>query len=745
MNVAFSSGSHTYFSSFLFVFVFQIATNVFIQDSMQGRRFKMVSILEKGCPGPPEGVGRSLSMPLPNASKKPRKQPRSLNSGPDEKARPKAGQIAPEDSSTSKKDSFKAKIHVSGMTEARAADLVQGVFRRKQAHDTMNQIRACARNDGGNRPNALSGAVELHWVDIVHRFVEYIQEHFWEPRGSSGHKTCILILNTWMAHLIKARTRPMTADGARLPIEAFETATRFEQVSTGDLDEQEQQAYQDKQTLLNEAGVTQLLAKLVASLSLDTSEGALPDLALELLCELLNGGHPQVQRTLYSHLVKDDTEGKLLSYVGRRIQKASEGLAKRRRTASTKHDDDADDDEASPDCESAIVSARFLQLLCEGHFKDFQEYIRVQPMNSQSLDLVKAVSDLVVAQCASSFVCSHFTHLELEVVAQLLNTLIDAMLGPCAGNQDLLAKSELVPTLNSLLPAVNARDEACAVAHPRHLTLRALSCVLMAACLEGREDRNTHVQLERRLEIHAIEEYRDWLDTQVRECIISAKAEKRLPTPDEMLKIKTLQTSLMAVVTVLVEIGGPDRSINGTSPDSDNNDVLSKVNGALAAISLGSAMKLGAGGLGALTKLGTGGLGAAFKLGSGGVGSLKVGLKGGLKGGLRGGLTGVAGGITGVAGGITGVAGGLTGGLKGGLGAAMKLGGGALNMGFNANQWAAELAHANALREIGPLVGQVEIAWRGKTERSCFPLPFEINYLPDNTRAAFLEEVRTFD
>ena len=95
-----------------------------------------------------------------------------------------------------------------------------------------------------------------------------------------------------------------------------------------------------------------------------------------------------------------------------------------------------------------------------------------------------------------------------------------------------------------------------------------------------------------------------------------------------------------------------------------------------------------------------------------------------------------------MAGGITGVAGGLTGGLKGGLGAAMKLGGGALNMGFNANQWAAELAHAAALRDIGPLVGQVEIAWRGKTERSCFPLPFEINYLPDNTRAAFLEEVR---
>ena len=37
---------------------------------------------------------------------------------------------------------------------------------------------------------------------------------------------------------------------------------------------------------------------------------------------------------------------------------------------------------------------------------------------------------------------------------------------------------------------------------------------------------------------------------------------------------------------------------------------------------------------------------------------------------------------------------------------------------------------------------QVEIAWRGKVERTFFPLPFEVKYLSDATKAKFLEEVR---
>ena len=40
------------------------------------------------------------------------------------------------------------------------------------------------------------------------------------------------------------------------------------------------------------------------------------------------------------------------------------------------------------------------------------------------------------------------------------------------------------------------------------------------------------------------------------------------------------------------------------------------------------------------------------------------------------------------------------------------------------------------------LVGFVEIAWRGKVERSCCPLPFEVKYLSEETKKKFLNEVR---
>ena len=45
-------------------------------------------------------------------------------------------------------------------------------------------------------------------------------------------------------------------------------------------------------------GVTALMARVIASLSSDISEGGLPDVALELLVELLNGGNLRVQDTL---------------------------------------------------------------------------------------------------------------------------------------------------------------------------------------------------------------------------------------------------------------------------------------------------------------------------------------------------------------------------------------------------------------------------------------------------------------
>jgi hypothetical protein len=39
------------------------------------------------------------------------------------------------------------------------------------------------------------------------------------------------------------------------------------------------------------------------------------------------------------------------------------------------------------------------------------------------------------------------------------------------------------------------------------------------------------------------------------------------------------------------------------------------------------------------------------------------------------------------------------------------------------------------------LVGLIEIAWRNKVQRTCFALPFEMNYLTNTTKQKFIEEV----
>lgn len=257
-------------------------------------------------------------------------------------------------------------------------------------------------------------------------------------------------------------------------------------------------------------------------------------------------------------------------------------------------------------------------------------------MYGGDVDLVKAVCNMLVFLCESTFVVSKFTYVELDLVAQLLNTLIDATLGPCAGNQELIAKSDVVAALNLIIHAVNTRDVILGKKNPRYMGLRGLSCLLLAACLEGREDQITHQYLERRLEPQMLQDYRAELEENIWVVLQESKTEKRLPRPDEVERVKITQQFLVAVSTVLTELDKRDskKPVDGEKPP-----------GTLA----------GAG------------------------------------------LTAVE------------------------------------------NMAAATKQLKGAKKQT--LVGLVEIAWRGKVERTCFPLPFEIKYLAPETKKDFLDEV----
>jgi hypothetical protein len=270
-------------------------------------------------------------------------------------------------------------------------------------------------------------------------------------------------------------------------------------------------------------------------------------------------------------------------------------------------------------------------------------------MNGGEVNLIKTVCNTVVFMCDSTFVVSKFTYIELDLVAQLLNTLIDSMLGPCAGNQELIAKSDVIASLNLVIHAVNERDAHLEEENPRYMGIRGLSCLLLAACLEGREDHVTHEYLERRLERQMLDDYRTKLEDEVWVILSASKGKDRLPHPDEVERIIIAQQVLVAVSTVLTELKKRELTLGG--PENDNSQAEGDNSSA------GNATA-----------------------------SLDLDLKGRLS-----------------------------------------------------NMSAATKQLKGAKKPS--LVGLVEIAWRGKVERTCFPLPFEIEYLAAASKTAFLDEV----
>lgn len=86
---------------------------------------------------------------------------------------------------------------------------------------------------------------------------------------------------------------------------------------------------------------------------------------------------------------------------------------------------------------------RFLQLLCEGHNRDLQEYVRFQ--GRTSTDLVTCTADFLAV--SSRFSCPA----TIDLVIQCVDTLIEFVQNPCYSNQKGLVDTQLPHVINNLL------------------------------------------------------------------------------------------------------------------------------------------------------------------------------------------------------------------------------------------------------------------------------------------------------
>ncbi|KAI9193543.1 uncharacterized protein BJ171DRAFT_250962 [Polychytrium aggregatum] len=205
--------------------------------------------------------------------------------------------------------------------------------------------------------------------------------------------------------------------------------------------------------------------------------------ALRLLIQLLDGGNIKIQNLLMSYWLSTKEE-RFFYYQHQKIKSEIANLRNTPHETTTKsagrrlahqrsqsfHAGDKllnmqaerlEREKSSREAEARHSDSlknvmRLLQLLVEGHNIETQNYIRFQPDNIQSFDLVKDVVDFLHA------LIPFIEPSLLDLVGQVLDTLIDFAQGSTA-NQVCIFNAKIISAINELLRSPFERCELVAV------------------------------------------------------------------------------------------------------------------------------------------------------------------------------------------------------------------------------------------------------------------------------------------
>uniref|UniRef100_A0A9J2Q110 EF-hand domain-containing protein n=1 Tax=Ascaris lumbricoides TaxID=6252 RepID=A0A9J2Q110_ASCLU len=237
----------------------------------------------------------------------------------------------------------------------------------------------------------------------------------------------------------------------------------------GELDqarkEEISQALRAEQAVLADRG-----AAIMCLMYLSASNGEPSEMVAETLqlgIHLLSGGNIDIQKVLIEYLqLKKDVrfftslaglmnKCSVLNLEMFERQIKAEGLGMGAELA-------AGDNQNLNDAEFTCSLFRFLQLTCEGHNLDFQNYLRTQPGHTTSVNLINSTVDylLRLQESVMDFYW-HYSSKEvideggkeyflraIQVCSQVFNTLTESIQGPCVGNQMTLANSRLWDAIN---------------------------------------------------------------------------------------------------------------------------------------------------------------------------------------------------------------------------------------------------------------------------------------------------------
>ncbi|XP_015234788.1 PREDICTED: ryanodine receptor 2 [Cyprinodon variegatus] len=223
--------------------------------------------------------------------------------------------------------------------------------------------------------------------------------------------------------------------------------------------EMEKQKLLYQQARLHDRGAAEMVLQTISA-----SKGVMGPMVastLKLGIAILNGGNSTVQQKMLDYLKDKKDVGFFQSLAGLmqscsvldlnafERQNKAEGLGMVTEEGSG--------EKVMQDDEFTCDLFRFLQLLCEGHNSDFQNYLRTQTGNNTTVNIIISTVDylLRVQESISDFYWYYsgkdvideqgqrnFSK-AINVAKQVFNTLTEYIQGPCTGNQQSLAHSRL--------------------------------------------------------------------------------------------------------------------------------------------------------------------------------------------------------------------------------------------------------------------------------------------------------------
>ena len=429
--------------------------------------------------------------------------------------------------------------------QARAFELVKLLER---AEETTGPAGAAARVVGADG----IGACSITWEMLVDRMVRYATDHNYD----FNEDDVLRIIRIFKSHLVRARANE---DGSENDLDAMSSKEREE--------------YAAKQASFIRLGVGQVALTAIATHAPNV-EGNLADQAVDLLLEMLNGGNLLVQTEVINFIKFSDRDNKFLTHIFRRIEASVVSIVERKELVALEFKDMTQDHRVA--YENCAQTFLIMQMLCEGHNLDGQDIIRTQPEHSGSVNIVEAATEVLMLLCDSAAALRKMEEAEVKLVCFNLDVLIEALQGPCPGNQEFLADADgFIAALDKIMQSPFHDRVRVAV----RLQVKATALKLIASMLESRLDKElkVHSALSRELEPVAFDMLRTYLTKVLKKSegkVTDGEFEDREDTVLEaMASISTITTELCLVPAYLKKLQSIKKKRKKASMDLFDNAV----------------------------------------------------------------------------------------------------------------------------------------------------------------------------